>query len=150
MQIELNAIAKNYWTDLTSHLSGYFSHADREKMTELAAQKLAARLNKGENPLAAWPEIIRDFVAHQNWGFKTTRIKPVKKLTEDQKNSKTLFKYIWAFVQSMIVLKIAVTFFGLKSADNPNEYNPIWVWIFFGISVGSLGFFAYRNRSDVE
>ncbi len=147
---ELAEISKNYWSDLTSHLSQYFSHEDREKITVQAAQLLQAKLQSSEPLSTAWNNVVRDFLSNQQWGYKTSREKPVKKLTEDQKISKKLFKYVWAFFQSMIILKIAVYYFGLESADNPQDVSVVWVWFFFALSAGSLAFFAYRNRGDLD
>ena len=138
---DLETLSINYWSDLTSHIEKHFTHEDREKITVMAAQKLAT---------LAWPDVIRDFIATKNWGFMTTSVKPVKKQTEDEKIFWKLFKYAWAFFQSMIILKIAVYYFGLESAQNPEETSQIWVWFFFALSAGSLGFFAWRNRKDSE
>lgn len=143
----LKNLAPNYWNDLTTHLNSYFKDEDRLRITQKAAELLSQnlKLKPIEN---AWPEVIRNFINENQWGFSTTNIRPVKKQTEEQKIFWSLFKYTWAFIQSMIILKIAVYYFGLESAQNPDETNVLWVWLFFGISAGSLALFAFRNRND--
>lgn len=146
-QNELKKLSKTYWIDLTGHLTGYFSLENRLAIT-LKAIKLVNE-NLSHSPLEeAWQHVVRNFHQQNHWGFQTTSVKPVYEKTEDQKIFWKLFKYVWAFFQSMIILKIAVYYFGLESANNPDETNVIWVWIFFSLSVSSLVFFAYRNRKD--
>ncbi len=145
--IYLQKLAASYWADLTSHLSFYYSHEDRLKITEKAAQLLA----KGTVELGldeAWKNVLRDFNKNQFWGFKSTLAKPKKIRTEEQKIFWKLFNYTWAFFQAMVILKIAVYYFGLESADHPDQTNVGWVWFFFSLSFLSLVFFAYRNRND--
>ncbi len=144
---EVENLALSYWSDLTTHITGYFSFEDRLAITELAAQKLVHEL-KNKTFIEAWKQVIRDFVHNQQWGYLPTSVKPKKIQTEEQKIFWKLFKYAWAFFQSMVILKIAVYYFGLESADHPNETSVFWVWFFFGLSAFSLAFFAYRNRHD--
>lgn len=146
---DLAQIAKNHWTDLTTHLNSYFSNEDRLQITQKAAELLAQHTTS-ENLSIAWTHVIRDFYTQNSWGFKTVTYKPKLKKTEEQKIFWKLFKYGWAFFQSMIVLKIAVYYFGLESAERPEDVSQFWVWLFFGISVGSLAFFAYRNRNETD
>lgn len=140
-------IAKNYWSDLTTHLSTYFSNEDRLQITQKAAELLAENLKTVPTD-QAWPQVIRSFVQNNYWGFQQITKKPKKKQTEEQQIFWKIFKYAWAFFQSMIVLKIAVYYFGLESAENPDQTSVLWVWFFFSVSVGSLAWFAYRNRND--
>ncbi len=140
------SISKTYWMDLTTHLTGYFSNEDRLEITKIAALKLSENLTSN----TPWAHVIRNFTQTNQWGFKTISKKPIIKQTEEQKIFWQLFKYAWALFQSMIVLKIAVYYFGLESAERPDEISVVWVWLFFGVSAGSLAFFAYRNRNDKD
>lgn len=144
---DLKSLADSYWTDLTAHLTFYFSNEDRLKITEKAAQQLAHHKNSHELS-HAWKMVLTDFNQNQFWGFEKVTQKPKLPQTEEQKIFWTLFKYGWAFFQSMIILKIAVYYFGLESATHPDQVSSIWVWFFFSLSVSSLFFFAYRNRND--
>jgi hypothetical protein len=146
---EITRLSITYWKDLTGHLHGYFSNEDRLLVTEKAAKMLAEQLLL-QNFNTAWVNVIKNFTQNNNWGFTLTHKKPKLKKTEEQKIFSKLFKYVWAFFQSMIVLKIAVYYFGLESADRPDEISVVWVWLFFSISAGSLFFFAYRNRNDTD
>lgn len=143
----LNDLSGNYWIDLTSHLSSYFSYEDRLQITQKAAVLLNEQL-RSETFNEAWKNVLRDFNQKQQWGFQTTSIKPKKVQNEEEKIFWKLFKYVWAFFQSMVILKIAVYYFGLESASNPDQTSKIWVWLFFSLSASSLIFFAYRNRHD--
>lgn len=142
-------VSKTYWVDLTTHLSGHFSNEDRLAITKKAAELLSDNLKNSRTDLA-WSNVIRDFVVNSQWGYNTTNTKPTVKKTEEQKIFWRFFKYAWAFFQSMIILKIAVYYYGLESAEHPDEVSVGWVWLFFGISVGSLFFFAYRNRNEKD
>ncbi len=145
---ELELLSKNYWSDLTSHLQGHFSHESRQTITITAANKLNLELKKGRLLNEAWSDVIRDFISNNLWNESTTRIKPLKKQTEEQIIFWRLFRYTWSFFQAMVILKIAVYYFGLEGANRPDEIHPAWVWVFFGLSAGSLTYFAYRNRND--
>jgi len=144
---DVKNLADVYWSDLTAHLSFYFSNEDRLKMTEKAAVLLAK--NKSEHEFTeAWKRVLLDFNQNNYWNFRSVQKKPKVAQTEEQKIFWKLFKYTWAFFQAMVILKIAVYYFGLESASHPDQVSSIWVWIFFGLSVSSLGFFAYFNRND--
>jgi hypothetical protein len=144
---DLHFVSKNYWSDLTSHLPYFFSHEARLSITEIAAEKFCQEVQQNTFQLA-WQNVIRDFNKNNFWGFQQILIKPKAVKNEEQKIFWQLFKYTWAFFQSMIILKIAVYYFGLESASHPDQVNVIWVWFFFSLSAGSLGYFAYRNRND--
>lgn len=145
----VSGIAKSYWSDLTTHLNAYFTNEDRLKITQKSAELLAENVKK-LNLDQAWPSVIRNFVQNNYWGYHLTSQKPKIKQTEEQKIFWKIFSYTWAFFQSMIVLKIAVYYYGLESARDPEQTSVLWVWLFFSISVGSLAFFAYRHRHEKD
>jgi hypothetical protein len=140
-------LSSQYWTDMTSHLNRYFSNEDRLFITKKAGRDLSARL-KRESPEDAWKNTIRDFTESGYWGYVSQSHKPAVQKTEDQKIFWKFFKYTWALFQAMILVKIAILFFGLKAAENPETTNQIWVWIACAFSLASLGYFAWRNRAD--
>ncbi len=143
----LISVANSYWSDLTSHLAFYFSNEDRLLITQKAAIFISQR-SKYQSLDEAWKTIIRDFNQNDYWGFRRQLSKPKSVQTEEQQIFWKIFKYTWAFFQAMVILKIAVYYFGLESAQNPDQTPVGWVWFFFGLSVVSLFFFAYRNRHD--
>ena len=143
----VNQLSKCYWSDLTSHLQEYFEFAERLLITEKAAQLLAQRLPNCPQE-TAWSSVIRDFYENKSWGYRTVTKKPNSKKSEEQKIFWKLFKYIWAFFQSMIILKTAVYYFGLESTQHPDQVSGLWVWFFFSLSLSSLVYFAYRNYGD--
>lgn len=144
----VSTIAKNYWLDLTAHLNTYFTNEDRLQITKKAAELLSENL-KTMPQEEAWPSVIRDFIQH-NWGFQSISRKPKIKKTEDQEIFWKIFKYVWAFIQSMFIIKTAVYFFGIKATNDPDEMSIGWMWLFFAISTASLAYFAYRNRHDKD
>lgn len=144
---EIKNLSENCWSDLTSHLSFYFSNEDRLKIIEKAAS-LLAKNRKSHELMEAWKLVLLDFNKNNYWDFPPVSKKPKAGQTEEQKIFWKLFKYAWAFFQSMIILKIAVYYFGLESANHPDQVSSLWVWLFFSISLSSLVFFAYRNRHD--
>lgn len=140
-------IVNSYWTDMTSHLSSYFSNEDRLLITKKAAE-LFAENSKTQDTTDAWKKVLLDFNQNNYWDFQQISKKPKVGQTEEQKIFWKLFKYAWAFFQSMIILKIAVYYFGLESAEHPDQTSKVWVWLFFSLSASSLFYFAYRNRND--
>ncbi len=146
-QQEAKDLSENYWSDLTSHLSFYFSTEDRLKITEKSAT-LLAKNRTSHDFTHSWKLVLLEFNNSNYWNFQTISKKPKATQTEEQKIFWKLFRYGWAFFQSMIILKIAVYYFGLESAEHPDQVSSVWVWVFFSLSVSSLVFFAYRNRND--
>ena len=143
----VNELSAHYWSDLTTHLSRYFSNDDRLKITKRAAQELSEHLQT-QSPEEAWKSVIRSFVTHSCWGFASQKKKPEAKKTEEQLIFWKFFKYAWVLFQAMILVKIAILFFGLRSAENPSQVSSIWIWVICLFSLASLGLFAYRNRND--
>ncbi|MBC7421397.1 MAG: hypothetical protein H7328_11775 [Bdellovibrio sp.] len=142
-------ISKTYWSDLTTHLQGYFEYDRRLAITQKAAHLLGQSLAIHPRQ-TVWANVIRDFVENNSWGHPMVMKKPKAKRTEEQKIFWQLFKYIWAFFQSMIIIKTAVYFFGLESTQHPDRVSGVWVWFFFSLSTTSLLFFAFRNYGDKD
>ena len=145
--VYLDRLSQSYWMDLTSHLTFYFAEQQRSEITKKAANFFGDLVQS--QPLdEAWKSVLRDFNQKNYWDFDHQIKKPKSAQTEEQKIFWKLFKYTWAFFQAMVILKIAVYYFGLESAVHPDQTNVGWVWFFFGLSFCSLVFFAYRNRHD--
>ncbi len=142
-------VSKSYWKDLTTHLQGYFEYEERMAITQKAAHLLSLNLPMYPRE-KVWATVIRDFAENNSWGHPTVMKKPKPKQTEEQKIFWKLSKYIWAFFQSMIIIKTAVYFFGLESTQHPDRVSTVWVWFFFALSTTSLVYFAYRNFSDKD
>ncbi len=145
----VNTVAKKYWLDLTSHLNTYFSNEDRLSITKMSAEQLSENL-KTQTFEQAWQQVIRDFLQNNYWGFQSNNQKPIKKKTEEQLIFWKFFKYLWAFIQAVFILKFAVYYFGLSSASNPDQVSVIWTWLFFAVSVSSMVYFAYKHWNDKD
>lgn len=149
----VNNMAPSYWLDLTVHLQTYFTDEDRLQITKKAADLFAEKLDTASDTLTpeqAWQQVILSFVQNNYWDFQTIAKKPKIKKTEEQEIFWKFFKYTWAFIQSIFIIKAAVYFFGLEAASHPEQISIGWMWLFFAISVSSLIFFAYRNRNDKD
>lgn len=141
-------IAARYWIDMTSNLTTYFSHESRSFITVKAAQLLKTKLETGMPTEQAWQEVIRDFLTDNYWDQTSQIHRPAIKKTEEQKNFSTLVKYGSILLLTSIVLKVAVTFFGVQSTASLSLVNPVWVWVVFGILMITLFVFAYRSDKN--
>lgn len=94
---------------------------------------------------ALWIETIRDFHRTRGWGQVPLLKAPPKVLSEEQKQSREIFSYIWALLQAALITKTAIVYYGIKSTEEEGGTSQYWVvfWIFFSFS--SLMFFAYRK-----
>jgi len=133
---------------MTSHLTTYFSHESRILITVKAAQLLKTKLETGMPSEQAWKDVIRDFLNHNYWDQNSLIQRPAVKKTEEQKNFSTLVKYGSILLLTSIVLKVAVTYFGVQGAASPGLVNPVWVWVVFGILMITLLVFAYRSDKN--
>jgi hypothetical protein len=131
---------------------GFFTEADEASLREMALGKLDEELAKTSSvhKTAAevrkgWNAIVTDFHRNNYWNFEPTFEKRPKVLTQDQKTFREMFPYVWAVIQSGIVLKTAVYYFGIRSSTDPSTENHIFLYLALATSAGTLIFFAWRN-----
>lgn len=147
----LREIEKNLKSDLAAPANLYYSHEIFEQLSLTALNKLKQRLKlqTGTIELAtlrqAWHETVTDYYNSNSWGFKPQTVKPPKILTEDDKVRKELWPYIWVVIQSMIILKTIVYYFGIRSSDDPTPLNKALLGLALGTSAFTLIFFAWRK-----
>jgi hypothetical protein len=109
---------------------GFFTEADEASLREMALGKLDEELAKTSSvhKTAAevrkgWNAIVTDFHRNNYWNFEPT----------------------FAVIQSGIVLKTAVYYFGIRSSTDPSTENHIFLYLALATSAGTLIFFAWRN-----
>ena len=139
---------------LTSH-AGVFRFEDRAKIMELAF----AREDAGE----AWVDIVRSFHSDQPryWGFSTVPYghKSSKRpKTEAEIRSKDVIIFLWTALQSLVIIKGFIMYFGLNYAIEHEDWyggadTGFYGWglaITLVISFGGLILFAVRKSRGRE
>lgn len=155
VQNQIQEIAQNHLLDLTSISRGYFSFDSQFKITEKAAIGLAERLAAEGSDLdtvrlqSLWVAIVRDFHSQGYWGIETVREKPKKEKVVDPVH-RELFPYIWAFVQSAIIMKVVVYFFGIRYTRDQSNENWWYITLALLTAGGSLVWFAFRHHRKMK
>lgn len=152
----LKDLSKHQKSDFASNTGGYFSQESESFIARESAERLAKALTSYQGKMIGrpeiqdeWQKIVGDFYRSQYWDQPTQKQKPPKVLTEDQKRTREIFPYIWAAFQAWIVMKLVISYFGIESADNPDE-TPWFLYIALAFSFGSLIFFAWRKSRKGE
>jgi len=154
VQKYLKDLSKQQKNDFASSTGGYFSPASQEFIARESAQRLARALGtKNEVDLQGvqdeWQKIVRDFYQNQYWNQPTQKEKPAKVLSEEQKRTREIFPYIWIAFQALIAMKLVISYFGLESADSPDE-TPWLLYLAIAFSFCSLVIFAWRKYRKGE
>ena len=147
---DLKSIAKNWKADLTTIHTGFFSNEDLEKISKTACEKLALSLAENQQtPLPThWQKIVESFHRNQYWGFETQQNKP--KLAEPEVKKESMVPYIISAVQALIVMKLVILYFGIRSAHNENENDTIYLVAALLFSFSSLLFFAWKKGRNIK
>lgn len=144
-------IEKNLPQDFSTSGRGYFSSEDEVHIAEKAFALAKEKLTSLPAPISEdslkkiWNEIVTDFHRSGFWSFTPQAKKPKAALTEDQKTQREMWPYIWVLIQSGIILKTIVYFFGLRASEDPTPENKIYLTLALGTSAGTLIFFAWRK-----
>lgn len=167
----LRDLEKSISQDLWKSWGGHWSESSVEVFRKTAIEKwvMQLQLKSKSSPssqttvlvpenlfLMVWTEVVRDFhqdaQAHSSsrtiWGEQALAKKEKKPLTEEQKSHRKLFMYIWAMMQTAIVTKTAIFYFGLKSAEEGTTEGKVYVTLAILTTLFSLSFFAIRNYKD--
>lgn len=142
----LKDLESNISQDLWQSAGGAWSESSENIFRATAMEKLAKSVQGStrENYQTAWNGVVRDF--HQiYWGEKRLLKKEKKPKTEEQKIFWELFSYIWMMLQATLVVKTAVFYFGIKSANEDSTEGKIYVTLAILFSFVSLFIFAYRK-----
>ena len=140
--------------DLTSN-HGVFRLSDQTQIMNMAL----AREVGGES----WNTIVRDFHTSdpKYWGFKTVAYghpETKKQKTEEQKRSRNVLVFLWTALQSFVILKGIIMYFGLNySMEHEDWYGGrdtnYYGWglgISLFVSFGGLILFAIRKSKGEE
>lgn len=150
-QAYLKELEKNLKSDLAAPSGLFYSHETFADLSKTAFTKLHTRLSTQPAPIeldtlrAQWQEVVTDYYRSGCWGFQTQSQKPPKILTEDDLVRKELWPYIWVVIQSMIILKTIVYYFGIESSNDPTPLNKALLGLAIGTSAFTLIFFAWRK-----
>lgn len=129
----------------------YFFESDTEILILQKAKDLfLEKLKTAKSPDSAWSQVVASFHRENHWGFPVTTAKPKKVDSEDTKNAKEAFSYLWTAVQATLILKVVIYFFGLRLAQDNTPENWAWFLGSLSFSWGSLFFFAWRKHRKKE
>ncbi|MDG0815005.1 hypothetical protein [Bdellovibrio svalbardensis] len=143
-QDSLNKISESHLEDLIT-IPGIFFDADTKDFISTAAgRSLAQELAQAPqaNLESLWPLVIESFKKNNYWGFPTYTEEQTQKRTEAFKE---LRSYIFTLIQAMIIMKVVIFYFGLKSASDASTTDLIWTGLAIAFSFLSLFFFAWRK-----
>jgi hypothetical protein len=135
-------------SDLFSISSGDFSVEDRQSIARIALK----RLEDGD----AWPAIVTDFHRNGYWGFLLlSKNHPLlkKTLSEEQIQTRDVRRFFWTAVQSLLIMKGFILYFGLNYAIEREAFyggrdKEFYAWglgISVFVSFGALLLFAIRQ-----
>lgn len=131
---------------------GFFTEEDEKTLREMALQKLDEELVKlGPKHVTAaelrqsWNSVVSDFHRNRYWNFHPTFEKRPQVMTEEKRIFWEMFPYVWAVIQSAIVLKTAVYYFGIRSSNDPTAENHLGLYLALATSAGTLIYFAWSK-----
>ncbi|MBO9668034.1 MAG: hypothetical protein J7501_14625 [Bdellovibrio sp.] len=147
----LDVIESHFDHDFSTSGRGFFSLEDQTAIAEKAYSMAKQRLQTSPQPVTGeelrkvWSEVVTDFHRQNFWGFPTQMQKPKKELTEEQRTTRELWPYIWVMIQSGIILKTVVYYFGIQTSNDPTPEHIFYLVLALGTSAGTLIFFAWRK-----
>lgn len=147
----LSILEGNFEHDFSTSGRGYFTFENESKIAEQAFTMAKEKLSTAKSPITeadlkgCWNEVVTDFHRNSFWGFLPQGKKPTAELTEDQKTRREMWPYIWVLIQSGIILKTIVYYFGLRTSEDPTTENKIYLILALCTSAGTLIFFAWRK-----
>lgn len=147
----LAILDQNFSSDFSTSGRGYFTQEDQEKIQEQACLRLKEKLKGLAEPIGgntlrqSWSEIVIDFHRNNFWNFHPQQHKPVKVLSEEQKTYREMWPYVWVLIQSGILLKTLVYYFGINASNDPSTENTVFLCLALATSAGTLIFFAWRK-----
>lgn len=143
-QDSLNKIAETHLQDLIN-IPGIFFDADTKDFISTAAgRSLAQELSQAPQAELEnlWPKVIHSFKNNLYWGFTAHTEEQTQKRTDIYKE---LRSYIFILIQAMLVMKVVIFYFGLKSASDASTPDLILTILAITFSFCSLFFFAWRK-----
>ncbi|WP_413587238.1 hypothetical protein [Bdellovibrio sp. HCB274] len=150
-QQALTESQKNFRDDFATS-RGFFTEEDEKALRALALEKLDQVLIQKDSAVIsaselreAWHFVVADFHHHKYWGFNPT-LKPRPKVQSEEKRIfLEMLPYVWVIIQSSIILKTAVYYFGIRSSNEPTTENRVYLILALLTSAGTLIFFAWRK-----
>lgn len=141
-------LSKDQESDLFSISSGDLSVEDRHEVVKLALN----RMKGGET----WSSIVTDFHRSGYWGFRLlpkNHPSSKKPLSEEQVQTRDVRRFFWTAIQSLVIMKGIILYFGLNYAIEREAYyggrdTDFYAWglgISVFVSFGGLLLFAIRQ-----
>lgn len=142
--------------DMFTISAGAFSLEDRARIRQTADTKWKGLMQAGLEPEQAWREVVIDFHRNAHWGYpllskhdKATRAQP----SEEVVRAKTVRRFFWTALQSLVIMKGIIMYFGLnyaieREATYGGADKNFYGWglaISVAISFGGLIWFAIKN-----
>lgn len=142
--------------DLFTLSSGAFSIDDQEKIRIEADSRWKARMDAGLEAEQAWREVVVSFHRGSYWGYRrlskqniATKVRP----TEEQVRNQTVRRFFWTAIQSLVIMKGVIMYFGLNYAMEREAFygganTSFYGWglaVSVSISFGGLIWFAIKN-----
>ncbi len=162
-EIPFNDEAQNYLKEIVQELSldlspdhpGFYSDETTRCLYSEAAHRLKVELAKQPQPVDfqtlrnTWAQVVIDYHRNNNWNYPVEAKKPKRPLTEEQRNAREVALYIFIAIQTVLVLKTAVFYFGMHSASQPSETNNTMLVVTIISLLVTLAYFIW-NRSQKE
>lgn len=135
-------------SDLFAISHGAFRLRDREKIYA----KAIALEQSGQT----WSDVVADFHRSGHWGFKLLRLdhpETVIPVSPEAQKTKDVRAFFWTAIQSLVILKGVILYFGLNYAMEREEFygganKTFYAWglgISIAVSFGGLLLFAIRK-----
>lgn len=150
-------------SDLFTLSSGAFSVEDQAKIQVEAEARWKTKVEAGIEKETAWREVVVDFHRTRYWGHKllskqdlATKSRP----TEEQIRNSTVRRFFWTALQSLVLMKGVIMYFGLnyaievkdraESYGSGNDFSPerFYGWglaVSVLVSFGGLIWFAIKQ-----
>lgn len=154
-QAYLKEITQNLPQDLSPDRTGYYTDETINQLFAEAARRLHEDLATKSQPVdfhtlrSSWASVLTDYHRNNNWNYPLVDRKPPRPLTEDQKNTREVAIYIWIAIQTVLVLKTAVFYFGMHSASQPSDTNSVMLVVTIVSLLATLVYFIW-SRSKKE
>lgn len=153
IKMAVQEIAKSHLLDLSPPAGLHYSVETQDQLTAEAARRLALAvsqsLNSEKSVNELWQDIATDFHRNNRWNFQAgLKTRPQRPPTQEQKVFRELLPYVWSLVQSVVIMKAAVYYFGMQSSNEPSTQNNVLFAITLTISFGSLFIFAWRKSRN--
>lgn len=150
----LKEILQNLPQDLAPDRPGYYTDETLQSLSAEAARRLRQDLETQPHPVdfptlrASWAGVLTDYHRNNNWNYPLIDKKPSRPLTAEQKSAREVAIYVWIAIQTVLVLKTAVFYFGMHSASQPSETNNVMLVVTIVSLLATLVYFIWSRSKN--